>query len=145
METQNGRDDSGKMTDTSELVRRLRFWIPIGSKNLEEDLAEAADRLEALEAGVERLNDELHAIKYEIMGGEDVPGSAHLVELEDVKRERERIRNTELRAEALEAQNKRLRVALQEIVALHTDVEGGADTCIPCFKIASAALKEGEG
>ncbi len=43
------------MTDTSELVRRLRFWIPIGSKNLEEDLVSAADRLEALEAEVGRL------------------------------------------------------------------------------------------
>jgi hypothetical protein len=44
-----------KMTDTSELVRRLRFWMPIGSKHLEADLAEAADRLEALEAECERL------------------------------------------------------------------------------------------
>ncbi len=43
------------MTPTSELVRRLRFWMPIRSKHLEEDLADAADRLEALEAEVKRL------------------------------------------------------------------------------------------
>ncbi len=43
------------MTDTSELVRRLRFWMPIGSKHLEEDLAAAADRLEALEAALRKI------------------------------------------------------------------------------------------
>ncbi len=47
------------MTDTSELVRRLRFWMPTGSKHLEEDLAEAADRIEALEAQNKRLREAL--------------------------------------------------------------------------------------
>ncbi len=50
------------MTDTSELVRRLRFWMPIGSKNLEADLAEAADRLEALEAQNKRLRGALEGL-----------------------------------------------------------------------------------
>ncbi len=124
METETRRDHSGKMTDTSELVRRLRFWMPIGSKNLEEDLAVAADRLEALEAEVGRLNDELHAIKYEIMGGEDVPGSAHLVTLEDVKREGERGRNTELRAEALEAELGNLLAIIHRDGGHHTGKVG---------------------
>jgi hypothetical protein len=49
------------------------------------------------------------------------------------------------RLEALESENKRLRAALAEIASLHTNVDGGADTCAPCFKIARAALKETEG
>ncbi len=47
------------MTDTSELVRRLRFWMPIGSKHLEEDLVLAAERLEAMEAQNKRLREAL--------------------------------------------------------------------------------------
>lgn len=48
-------------------------------------------------AYVKKLEDELHAIKYEVMGGEDVPGSASAATIEDVKQEMERLRAIERR------------------------------------------------
>jgi len=47
-------------------------------------------RIKELEAANSKLHDELHAIKYEIMGGEDAPGSACAVTLDDIKKEIER-------------------------------------------------------
>jgi hypothetical protein len=47
-------------------------------------------RIKELEAANSKLHDELHAIKYEIMGREDAPGSACAVTLDDIKKEIER-------------------------------------------------------
>lgn len=41
---------------TDELVKRLRLWGEHGLSNTLSDLVEAADRIEALSAEVERLN-----------------------------------------------------------------------------------------
>jgi Lar family restriction alleviation protein len=49
---------------------------------------QAAERIAQLEA-------ELHAIKYEVMGGEDAPGSANMVTTDDVRSEMERLREFE--------------------------------------------------
>jgi uncharacterized protein (UPF0335 family) len=48
----------------------------------------AQDRMDQ----IRQLMDELHAIKYEVMGGEDAPGSANLATIEDVRNEMERLR-----------------------------------------------------
>ncbi len=41
---------------------------------------------------IRELEAELHAIKYELMGGEDAPGSASFATVEDCKKEIERLR-----------------------------------------------------
>ncbi len=52
----------------------------------------ASADLTASRAEIERLHTELHAIKYEVMGGEDVPGSANAVTLTDIAKEMTRLR-----------------------------------------------------
>jgi hypothetical protein len=47
---------------------------------------------------IAELEAELHAIKYEVMGGEDAPGSANLATVDDVRREMERLRAIDRRA-----------------------------------------------
>lgn len=66
----------------------VQFHLKVDSKG---SMIEARDkRIAELEAENARLHDELHAIKYEIMGGEDVPGSASAVTLEDIQDELKR-------------------------------------------------------
>ena len=51
------------MTTTSDLVKRLRFWVPlVESQNYAGDILAAADRLEKLEAECERLRELLQTI-----------------------------------------------------------------------------------
>ena len=68
-------------------------------------LGAAAGELKSLRSRVSELEVDLHAIKYEVMGGEDVPGSAIAATLEDVKAEMERLRRIERnRVSELEAE-----------------------------------------
>jgi DNA repair ATPase RecN len=105
------------MTDASELVRRLRFWIPIiGSKHLEDDLAEAADRLEALEAELGNLLAIIHRD-----GGHHTGKVGYRKSVEDAHLVWAKMREEADRLEALEAENKRLREALEQASRqLHT-------------------------
>ena len=50
---------------------------------------------------IAELEAELHAIKYELMGGEDAPGSASLATVEDCKKEVARLRRIEFSARGL--------------------------------------------
>lgn len=54
-----------------------------------------AEEISARDRRIEELETELHAIKYEVMGGEDVPGSANMVTVDDVRKEMERLRAIE--------------------------------------------------
>lgn len=54
----------------------------------------AQDRMDQIRA----LQDDLYSLKYEVMGGEDVPMSANAVTIEDVKNEMERLRAIERKA-----------------------------------------------
>lgn len=58
----------------------------------------AQEACEQMGKRITALSDELHAIKHEVMGGEDVPGSANRVTVEDVRQEMERLRAIERRA-----------------------------------------------
>lgn len=66
---------------------------------------ETADRLVAecseYRQRVRDLEAQLHAIKYELMGGEDAPGSASLATVDDCKKEIERLRGIEFSARSL--------------------------------------------
>ncbi len=63
--------------------------------DLEPQLAYLRSSLSQKEEDIGRLHDELHAIKYEVMGGEDVPGSASAATVDDVKKEVRRLRRIE--------------------------------------------------
>lgn len=66
------------------------FKFENGNVSLRDMYAASLQRISELEAENAKLHDELHAIKYEIMGGEDVPGSASAATLDDIKKEIER-------------------------------------------------------
>jgi hypothetical protein len=82
---------------------RTRGLEEAGGCELSNDWADYEERARAgrWEELLEELHAELHAIKLEIMGGEDAPGSASAVTLDDVKKEIERLRGIEAVARSL--------------------------------------------
>lgn len=119
-----------KHTDTSrsgELVERLRYTAEHGiftahDNGMQAMPDEAADRIEALEAEVERLRDDSWFDQFE---------------------EQEQLRdNAEQRLSVVEAENERLRGALTQIARLRTDLRGDFSLGSKQSDIARAALGE---
>lgn len=80
---------------------------------LERWMEEASERLRASEERARKAEEEAYELKYAIAGGEDVPGSANAVTVDDVKRwdgERRAILS------AAEARVKELEACLQMVL-----------------------------